>query len=113
MTMAAAIESRTAEAPARSKASRIANVDVLHDLGQAEGIWRRLEDHQHVSTAYQQFDFLAPWQRLVGARENFRPFMVISKDLKRRPLLLLPLVLRQEHGIRIASFMGGKLTTFN
>jgi CelD/BcsL family acetyltransferase involved in cellulose biosynthesis len=112
MTMAAAIESRTA-APAWSKASRIASVDILGDLGQAETIWRRLEDEQHFSTPYQRFDFLSPWQRLVGERENLRPFIVIANDIERRPLLLLPLALRQEHGIRIACFMGGKHTTFN
>jgi len=115
MTMAAAIESRTAEAPAWSKASRIASVDVLDDLGQAETIWRRLEDPQHFSTPYQRFDFLAPWQRLVGERENLRPFIVIAYDIERRPLLLLPLALAlgQEHGIRIARFMGGKHANFN
>jgi CelD/BcsL family acetyltransferase involved in cellulose biosynthesis len=113
MTMAAAIEGRTAEAPAWSKASRIASVDILGDLGQAETIWRRLEDQQHFSTPYQRFDFLGPWQRLVGERENLRPFIVIAYDIERRPLLLLPLALRQEHGVRIACFMGGKHATFN
>ena len=113
MTMAAAIESRTAEAPTWSKASRIASVDILGDLGQAETIWRRLEDQQHFSTPYQRFDFLSPWQRLVGERENLRPFIVIAYDIERRPLLLLPLALRQQHGIRIACFMGGKHATFN
>ena len=113
MAMAAAIESRTAEAPAWSKDSRIASVDVLDDLGQAETIWRRLEDPQQFSTPYQRFDFLAPWQRLVGERENLRPFIVIAYDIERRPLLLLPLTVGQEHGIRIARFMGGKHTNFN
>ena len=113
MTMAAAIESRTAQAPAWSKPSRIASVDIFGDLGQAETIWRRLEDQQHLSTPYQRFDFLGPWQRLVGQRENFRPFIVVAYDVERRPLLLLPLVLRQERGVRVASFMGGKHATFN
>ena len=113
MTMAAAIESRTAQAPAWSKPSRIASVDILSDLGKAETIWRHLEDQQHVSTPYQRFDFLSPWQRLVGERENFRPFIVVAHDVERRPLLLLPLALRQERGVRVASFMGGKHATFN
>ena len=113
MTMAAAIESRTAQAPAWSKPSRIASVDIFSDLGQAETVWRHLEDQQHVSTPYQRFDFLGPWQRLVGQRENFRPFIVVAYDVERRPLLLLPLVLRQERGVRVASFMGGKHATFN
>ncbi len=111
MTMAAAIESRTAEAKAWSRSSRIASIDIVHDIGQAETIWRGLEGK--FSTPYQRFDFLSPWQRQVGARENLSPFIVIAHDSERRPLLLLPLALRRQHGIRAASFMGGKHATFN
>jgi CelD/BcsL family acetyltransferase involved in cellulose biosynthesis len=113
MTMAAAIESRTAESPAWSKASRIASVDILSDLGQAETIWRGLEDQQHFSTPYQRFGFLEPWQRHVGARESLRPLIVIAYDAEHRPLLLLPLALGQRYGVRTACFMGGKHATFN
>jgi CelD/BcsL family acetyltransferase involved in cellulose biosynthesis len=113
MTMAAAIESRTAEEQAWSSASRIADVDILSDLGQAEAVWRGLEDQQQFSTPYQRFDFLSIWQRQVGEREGLRPFIVIAYDAERRPLLLLPLALKHEHGVRTAAFMGGKHTTYN
>ncbi len=113
MTMAAAIESRTADAPAWSNTSRIASVDFLDDLGHAETIWRSLESQQQFSTPYQRFDFLGPWQRRVGERGGLRPFIVVARDNESRPLLLLPLALGQEHGIRIARFMGGKHATFN
>ena len=78
MTMAAAIESRTAQTPAWSKASRIAAVEILGDLGRVETIWRGLEHQQHFSTPYQRFDFLSHWQRQVGAREGLMPFIVIG-----------------------------------
>jgi CelD/BcsL family acetyltransferase involved in cellulose biosynthesis len=113
MAMAAAIESRTADVPARSNAGRIAGIDILHDLGAAEAIWRGLEDPQHFSTPYQRFDLLSRWQLQVGAREGAQPFIVVAHDAEHRPLLLLPLVLRRQHGIRIACFMGGKHTTYN
>src|SRR6267378_3392891 len=113
MTMAAAIESRTAGAQAWSKASRIVSVDILHDLVQAEAIWRGLEDQQQFSTPYQRFDFLGPWQRQVGEREGLSPFIVVAYDAERRPLLLLPLTLGHRHGVRTAGFMGGKHATFN
>ena len=113
MTMAAAIESRTAEVQAWCKASRLAGVDILHDLSQAEAIWRGLESSRQFSTPYQRFDFLSPWQRQVGQRQNLLPFIIIAYDAERRPLLLLPLVLRREHGVRTARFMGGKHATFN
>jgi CelD/BcsL family acetyltransferase involved in cellulose biosynthesis len=111
MTMAAAIESRTAEAQAWSRSSRIASVDIVDDLGQAETIWRGLEGQ--FSTPYQRFDFLGPWQRQVGARESLTPFIVIARDAERRPLYLLPLAVRRKHGVRTAGFMGGKHATFN
>jgi CelD/BcsL family acetyltransferase involved in cellulose biosynthesis len=113
MTMAAAMQSRTAEAPARSKASRIAHVDIVADLGEAEPVWRAFEEPSHLSTPYQRFDLLNPWQRLVASHEGARPFIVIARDAEHKPLALLPLSLRQSHGVRTACFMGGKHTTFN
>ena len=113
MTMAAAIESRTAGAPARSRASRIARVDIVTDLAEAETVWRALEDQAQFSTPYQRYDLLGPWQSQVGTRENATPLIAIAYDGERRPLLLMPLALRREHGVRVARFMGGKHTTFN
>jgi CelD/BcsL family acetyltransferase involved in cellulose biosynthesis len=113
MALLAAIESRTAQAPARSRLSRIASVEIAHDLGQVETIWRSLQNPHQLSTPYQQFDFLEAWQVQVGARENLLPFIVIAYDAERRPLLLLPLVLTHSHGVRTARFMGGKHTNFN
>ncbi|HEY2246743.1 MAG TPA: GNAT family N-acetyltransferase [Bradyrhizobium sp.] len=113
MTMAAAIESRTAGAPARSRASQIARVCIVSDLGEAAPAWRALEDQAQFSTPYQRFDLLGSWQSLVGAREGAAPLIVIAYDGERRPLVLMPLTLTHEYGVRIARFMGGKHTTFN
>jgi CelD/BcsL family acetyltransferase involved in cellulose biosynthesis len=113
MTMAAAIESRNAGVSAWSKSSRIAAVEVFTDIGEAETVWRSLELQHHLSTPYQRYDFLRPWQQMVGAREGLRPLVVIAYDCDRVPLLLFPLVLRQSWGVRIAHFMGGKHATFN
>lgn len=113
MTMAAAMQGRTAEAPARSKVSPIAHVEIVADLGEAEPVWRAFEEPGHLSTPYQRFDMLSPWQRLVGRNEGARPFIVIARDAEHKPLALLPLSVRQSHGVRTACFMGGKHTTFN
>ena len=113
MTMAAAIEDRTANPSAWSKASRIAGIEIVHDLTAAEGIWRKLEGAQTSFTAYQRFDFLSSWQRQVGEREGLVPFVVIGYDAEHHPLLLLPLALRHAYGARCASFMGGKHSTFD
>lgn len=111
MTMAAAIESRTADAPAWPGRTRIATVDILSDLGRAEAVWRQLE--KHFSTPFQRYDFLGPWQKQIGEREGLRPLIVVAYDHDKRPLLLLPLALGHTRGIRTARFMGGKHSTFN
>lgn len=111
MLMAAAMESPTAEARARSDASRIAHVEILHDMHAAEPVWRGFETE--MLTPYQRFDFLAQWQIHVGAREGLQPCIVIAYDKDRQPLLLLPLASGQENGVRVARFMGGKHVTFN
>jgi CelD/BcsL family acetyltransferase involved in cellulose biosynthesis len=113
MTMAAAIDSRTAEAAPRAKPGRIAEVNIVTDFGSAEHAWRALEMSGQLFTAYQRFDFLQCWHRDVGTRDDATPLIVIAYDTERRPLLLLPLTLTQTHGFGVASFMGGKHTTFN
>ena len=113
MTMAVAIDGRTAQARHRSEASRIATVDIVSDLGKAEAAWRELESRNSTHTPYQRFDFLGPWHRQVGEREGCLPFIVIASDAERRPLALLPLARRRSCGVEVASFMGGKHATFN
>src|SRR5882757_2052926 len=113
MTMADAIQGRAAEVHAWSKPSRIAGVDIIHDLAAAEPIWRGFETPQYACTPYQRFDFLAAWQRQVGEREGLRPFIVVGRDSERQPVLLLPLASGTRWGMRCASFMGGKHATFN
>jgi CelD/BcsL family acetyltransferase involved in cellulose biosynthesis len=113
MTMAAAIDGRTAQAGQWSKASRIAAVDIVTDPGQAEAVWRELESRHITHTPYQRFDFLATWQRQAGTREGLSAFIVIATDAERRPLALLPLAACRKYGVNVASFMGGKHSTFN
>ena len=113
MTMAAAIEGRKAGAPAWSTSSRIAAVDIFTNIDDVETIWRSLESRHHLSTPYQRFDFLCPWQKMVGTREGLSPLLVVAYDRDRVPLLLLPLVVKQSRGVRCVLFMGGKHATFN
>lgn len=113
MTMAAAIDSRTAGASAWSTPGRIAAVEIFAELAQTETVWRDLELQHHLSTPYQRFDFLGPWQQMVGTRAGLQPLVTVAYDRDRVPLLLLPLVLQRTRGIRIARFMGGKHATFN
>lgn len=111
MTMAAVMDDRSAQT--ESKSCRIARVEVLHDINQAQAVWRVLETPEHLSTPYQRFDFQAAWQRHVGQREGLRPFIVVAYDADNQPLMLLPLGACHENGATVARYLGGKHVTFN
>ena len=112
MTMAAAIEG-TAQADSWSRPHRVAAVDIITDIPRAKSAWRDLEAGRASQTPYQRFDFISAWQREVGEREELTPFIVVAWDRERKPLALLPLAPGRQHGIQVASFMGGKHTNFN
>ena len=111
MTLAAVIESppgAQADAPAGS----IVRVEVVDDLRDAEAVWRSLE-RSGLCTPYQRFDIQAAWQDHIGAPEGRQPVIAIAYGADDQPLLLLPLVVRRQAGVRIAEFLGGKHITFN
>lgn len=110
--MAELIEARTADRMAAAQ-SRIADVEIIPEIDSAEPIWRALEQTGQHCSPYQRFDFLSAWQRHVGHAEGRQPFIVVARDVERRPLLLLPLGLERKFGVRVAGFLGGKHSTFN
>jgi CelD/BcsL family acetyltransferase involved in cellulose biosynthesis len=97
-------------APARSVQTRL---EIHHDLGAVEAIWRRLEaDPDMVLTPYQRYDFSAAWQRHVGARNGITPLIAVGYDAG-APVCLLPLGQHQMAATRQAEFLGGKHANFN
>jgi len=110
MTMAATMEPPIA---ARPGAPHIVHVDILHDFAEAEAVWRQFETSAHLATPYQRFDFLSAWQAHAGKAEGMQPFIVVAYDNDQQPLMLLPMVISRENGMRVASFPGGKHVTFN
>jgi CelD/BcsL family acetyltransferase involved in cellulose biosynthesis len=110
MTMAAAMETPTA---AMRGAAMISRVDVVSDFSTAETVWRSFEASEQLSTPYQRYDFQSAWYKHIGAHEGLRPFIVVAYDAAGRPLLLLPLAVSRENGMRVAGYLGGKHVTFN
>lgn len=98
---------------ARPDAPRIVRVDLFHDVAAAEAVWRQFESPAHLATPYQRFDFQAAWLRHAGAAEGVHPVIAVAYDVDQQPLVLLPLVVGRENGMRVASFPGGKHVTFN
>jgi CelD/BcsL family acetyltransferase involved in cellulose biosynthesis len=94
-------------------AGRIARVEVFGDMVSAEPHWRGLERAQALGTPYQRYEFLALWQRHVGAQAGFTPFIVVGFDVLDTPLFLLPLGSRPLGGWTAVEFLGGKHANFN
>ena len=111
MTMTAVMG--TGRAPTDVMAGTIADVEVFDSLGAAEAVWRAMETPDHRLTPFQRFDFVSAWHSHIGLREGVRPFIVVACDARRRPLVLLPLCIASESGVRVARFFGGKHATFN
>ena len=96
-----------------SGAARLAHARVIENLSEAEPFWRLLQSQDAFSTPYQNFDFLAAWQRAVGARRGVLPFIVAAFDACGQPRCLLPFGLQKVGPLRVVSFLGGKHSNFN
>ena len=92
---------------------RLSRVAILDRFEDAETPWRELESPAHLSTAFQAYDFVAPWHRHVGTPLRAKPLVAIAYDRSEQAVALLPLVLNRSRGGTIASFPGGKHATFN
>jgi CelD/BcsL family acetyltransferase involved in cellulose biosynthesis len=103
----------TDRAQARSPAAlgdiRIA---VHEDLSATERDWRAFEA-QADCTAFQSFDWLAAWQRHIGARNGVRPAIVVARDGAGAILFLLPLAVRSAGFARELTWLGSELCDYN
>ena len=91
MPLAAVMENDARQGETVAHATRVAQVDIIHRLADAETIWRGMENAGHLFTPFQRFDFLSAWQIHVGQREAIEPFIVVASDSHGHPLALLPL----------------------
>lgn len=99
--------------PAPVADSRIARVEVFHDVASAAPHWCALERAGTLSTTYQTFDFLKLWQRHIGDGEGITPFIVTGFNAAGEPLFVWPLGRRKMAGAQIVEFLGGKHANFN
>jgi CelD/BcsL family acetyltransferase involved in cellulose biosynthesis len=91
----------------------IAAVQVQDNLAAVEAVWRHLQSEQALATPYQNYDFLASWQRCVGARTGVNPIIVSAYDPAGHPLFLWPLGYADRGPFRILQFLGGKHANVN
>jgi CelD/BcsL family acetyltransferase involved in cellulose biosynthesis len=98
--------------PARTDAPADAPIrlSIHHDLDAVEQEWRAFEAIADC-TAFQTFDWLAAWQRHIGARAGVTPAIVVGHS-GARMLFLMPLAV--EPGlVRRLAFLGSDLCDYN
>ena len=98
-----AITDAPADAPIR--------LSIHHDLGAVEQEWRAFEVSADC-TAFQTFDWLAAWQRHIGARGGVRAAIVIGRS-GTRMLFLMPLAVEPGGLVRRLTFLGSDLCDYN
>jgi CelD/BcsL family acetyltransferase involved in cellulose biosynthesis len=87
------------------------HLTVYDNLDAAEPLWRRLEPHADCSI-FQTFDYLAAWQRHIGARENIVPAIVVGRRLGGELLFLLPLAVADDGLVRRLTWLGQDLCDY-
>ena len=98
-----------ARSPAALDDIRIA---VYEDLSAIERDWRAFEPHADC-TVFQSFDWLATWQRHIGARNGVLPAIVVARDGEGTILFLLPLAVRPAGFARELTWLGSELCDYN
>jgi CelD/BcsL family acetyltransferase involved in cellulose biosynthesis len=85
---------------------------VYEDLSAIEREWRAFEQHADC-TVFQTFDWLATWQRHIGARNGEQPAIVVGRDDAGDMLFVLPLSVRQAGLARKLTWLGNELCDYN
>jgi len=93
--------------------TRLARVEIFHDMAAAMAPWRALESGDSLATPYQGYDILQSWHRHVGAHSGISPFIAVGFSAAGAPLFLWPLGRRTVAGLRVADFLGGTHANFN
>ena len=87
-------------------------IAVYEDLSAIERDWRAFEPHADC-TVFQSFDWLATWQRHIGARNGVLPAIVVARDGEGTILFLLPLAVRPAGFARELTWLGSELCDYN
>src|SRR5262249_43176264 len=80
-------------------------LQVHGNLAEVEHEWRAFESRAD-RTVFQSFDWLAKWQRHIGARRNTRPAIVLGRDDEGHLLFILQLAIERRAGVRCLTWLG-------
>jgi CelD/BcsL family acetyltransferase involved in cellulose biosynthesis len=85
---------------------------VHDDLDEICAEWRSFEQHAD-HTVFQSIDWLANWQRHIGALQELVPAIVIGREADGEILFILPFAVEALGPIRRLSWLGSRLCDYN
>src|SRR5262249_21105096 len=100
--------------PPASSGSAEARIDltVQSELREIEADWKAFERAADC-TVFQVFDWLAAWQRHVGARNGTVPVIVLGRDAHGKLLFILQLAIETRGLVRHLTWLGTGLCDYN
>ncbi|HEY5305683.1 MAG TPA: GNAT family N-acetyltransferase [Pseudolabrys sp.] len=87
-------------------------LSIFDDLTAIEKDWRAFET-QADGTVFQTFDWLATWQRHIGALHGVTPAIVVGRDAGGALLFILPLAISGKGFARELTWLGSDLCDYN
>lgn len=87
-------------------------LSIYENLEAIEKDWRAFEPRAD-GTVFQSFDWLATWQRHIGALSGVTPAIVVARDASGAILFLLPLSVRASGFTRELTWLGSDLCDYN
>jgi CelD/BcsL family acetyltransferase involved in cellulose biosynthesis len=82
------------------------------DLAEVEHEWKAFETRAE-RTVFQTFDWLAKWQRHIGARRKARPAIVLGRDRDGHLLFILQFAIEARGPVRCLTWLGSELCDYN
>jgi CelD/BcsL family acetyltransferase involved in cellulose biosynthesis len=82
------------------------------DLAAVEAVWRPFQETAE-RTVFQSFDWLATWQREIGALRGTTPAIVIGRGADGAILFILPLAIERRRLVRRLTFLASDLCDYN
>ena len=87
-------------------------LSVAFDLAKVEPEWRLFQQHADC-TVFQAFEWLATWQRCIGAPAHVQPVIVTGRRPDGTLLFILPLAVVRHGRLRQLTFLGRDLGDYN
>ena len=89
-------------------------IEVSSEIADFAGIWPVLDQPgPHCAYAFQTRDVLEVWLRTIGAARRIQPVFVCVSAPDGTPVMLLPLGIERQRGLRILRFLDGGVSDYN